>query len=75
MHRNAGMWSYGLLTMLVILLPAVTDSQIGSTAGESFYSRIFLIVLVAIYGTLSVKLFDGLWPSQEPTSPQLEHSS
>ena len=64
LHQNASTWNYALLTFLVILLPAVTDSQTGSAAGESFYSRLLLVALVAIYGTIAVKAFDNLWPKQ-----------
>ena len=64
MHPKAGMWSYALLTMIVVLAPAVMDSQGGSAAGAAFYSRLFLIALVAVYG--SVAVFDAFW-KQKPT--------
>ena len=67
LDANASTWNYGLLTFLVILLPAVTDSQTGSAAGESFYLRLALILLIAVYGTVSVKVFDSFWTKPSST--------
>ncbi len=61
MHPKAGMWSYAFLTMIVVLAPAVMDSQGGSSAGAAFYSRLFLFVLIAIYGSVAVAIFDAFW--------------
>jgi hypothetical protein len=55
------MWSYAFLTMLVILGPAVLDSPISSSAGAAFWSRLWLILLVAVYGSLTVRVFDAFW--------------
>jgi hypothetical protein len=60
------MWSYAFLTMLVILAPAVLDSPVSSAAGAAFWSRLWLIVLVAVYGTLAVWVFDAFWPAARP---------
>jgi len=57
------MWSYAFLTMLVILGPAVLDSPVSSDAGSAFWSRLWLIVLVAVYGTITVRVFDAFWPA------------
>lgn len=59
------MWSYAFLTMLVILAPAVLDSPVGSDAGAAFWSRLWLIVLVAVYGTVAVRVFDAFWPGRD----------
>ena len=56
--------SYAFLTMLVILAPAVLDGAGGSDAGGAFWTRLGLFVVIAIYGTLSVWLFDALWPDR-----------
>ena len=56
------MWSYAFLTMLVILAPAVLDSPVSSTAEAAFWSRLWLIALVAVYGTVTVAVFDAFWP-------------
>ena len=65
MHPKASMWSYAFLTMIVILAPALLDGMGGSNAGSSFYSRLFLFVVIAIYGTVSVAVFDAFWPQKE----------
>ncbi len=59
------MWSYAFLTMLVILAPAVLDSPVSSDAGSAFWTRFWLIVLVAVYGTVTVRVFDAFWPARE----------
>ncbi|MCU7960386.1 MAG: DUF2955 domain-containing protein [gamma proteobacterium symbiont of Bathyaustriella thionipta] len=64
MHAKSSMWSYAFLTMIVILAPALLDSQAGSDAGASFYSRLMLFVVIALYGTLSVAVFDAFWPNR-----------
>jgi hypothetical protein len=58
------MWSYAFLTMLVILAPAVLDSPLSSDGGAAFWSRFWLIVLVAVYGTVAVRVFDAFWPAR-----------
>lgn len=59
-HPKFSMWSYAFLTMIVILAPAVTDSADG--AGAAFWSRLTLFMLIAIYGTVAVAVFDAFWP-------------
>ena len=49
--------------MLVILAPAVLDSPISSSAGTAFWSRLFLFVGIAVYGTIAVAVFDAFWPA------------
>lgn len=63
MHPRFQMTSYALLTMLVILGPAVLDGAGSSDAGSAFWSRIALFMLIAVYGTVSVWVFDTLWPA------------
>jgi len=60
MHPKAGMWSYALLTMIIVLTPAVTSTQ--GDASSAFYTRLMLFVIIAIYGTISVAVFDAFWP-------------
>ena len=62
MHPKAGMWSYALLTMLIVLTPAVTSTQ--GDASAAFYTRLMLFVIIAIYGTISVAVFDAFWPAK-----------
>lgn len=65
-HPQFQMVQYAYLTMLVILAPAVLDGIGGSDAGSAFWSRLFLFVVIAVYGTAAVWLFDRLWPMPAP---------
>ena len=66
MHPKAGMWSFAFLTMIVVLAPAVMDSQAGTDAGAAFHTRLFLFALIAIYGSGAVAVFDAFW-KRKPT--------
>ena len=65
-HPKFSMWSYAFLTMIVILAPAVLDGQGSDGAGVAIWSRIFLFLLIAIYGTTAVAVFDAFFPSKKP---------
>jgi len=66
--RGAGMapdaqtWSYGLLTMLVILAPAVMDSAFGATAGAKFADRLIMFLLATLYAVGAVYVVDAFRP-------------
>lgn len=60
-------WSYAFLTMLVLLGPAVADSPLGG--GIAFGQRLALFILIAVYGTMAVAVFDAFWP-RRPSAPQ-----
>jgi hypothetical protein len=62
MHPKGAMWSYALLTMIILLTPAVTSTE--GDAAAAFYSRLMLFVLIAYYGTISVAIFDTFWPGK-----------
>ena len=62
-HPKFSMWSYAFLTMMVILAPAVTDSA--DSAGAAFWSRLILFMLIAVYGTVVVAVFDSFWPKRK----------
>jgi len=62
MHPKGGMWSYALLTMIIVLTPAVTSTE--GDAAAAFYARLLLFIIIAIYGTISVAIFDAFWPSK-----------
>jgi hypothetical protein len=62
--RTAPIWSYAFTTMLVILCPAVADSQSGAAAGARFMDRIIMFVIATLYGALAVYLFDRFWPER-----------
>lgn len=59
------MWSYAYLTMIVILAPAVLDSPVSSSAESAFWARLWLIVLVGVWGTAMVAAFDAFWPGRQ----------
>ena len=62
-HPDFSTWSYAFLTMIIILAPAVLDSPGSSGAGAAFWSRLALFVLIALYGTAAVAVFDAFWPA------------
>jgi hypothetical protein len=74
MHPKASMWSYAFLTMIIVLAPALLDGQTADGASSAFYSRLLLFVIIAIYGSVSVAVFDAFWPFEQnsSTSVQLE---
>lgn len=62
--RPAGAtWSYGYVTMIIVLGPAVLDGQTGSSADLAFYSRLLMFMLASLYGVVAVAVFDRLFPS------------
>ena len=59
------MWSYAYLTMLIIIGPSVLDNPLISQGAESaFWTRFFLIALVAVWGSIAVAVFDAFWPAR-----------
>ena len=59
MHPQAATWSYGFLTMIVILAPAVMDSAGGGAAGIKFWDRIIMFAGTTIYALGTVYIFDA----------------
>lgn len=64
MHPQAGTWSYGFLTMIVILAPAVMDSAGGTSAGAAFWSRLLMFALTTLYGVGAVFVVEAFRPGQ-----------
>jgi hypothetical protein len=62
MHPQAGTWSYGYLTMIVILAPAVMDSAGGTSADLAFWSRLLMFGLATLYGVIAVYVVDAFRP-------------
>lgn len=62
MHPQAGTWSYGYLTMLVILGPAAMDAVIGTSANIAFLNRLLMFGLATLYGVVAVYLVDAFRP-------------
>jgi hypothetical protein len=61
-HPNRSMWTYAFLTMIVILAPALLDGPGSSGASSAFWTRLWLLGLVAIYGNFAVVVFDAFFP-------------
>ena len=59
---DAATWSYGYLTMLVILAPAAMDSAFGAAAGVKFIDRLIMFVLATLYAVAAVYVVDALRP-------------
>ena len=59
MSADAGTWSYGYLTMLIILAPAIMDTS--TSAGIKFWERIFMFGATTIYSVIAVYVFDAFW--------------
>lgn len=61
LHRDAATWTYAFLTMIIVLAPAVLDSDFGSAAGARFYDRLFMFGGATLYGVGAVYVFDAFW--------------
>lgn len=70
MHPKASMWSYAYLTALIILAPAVMDSPGGS--GAAIWSRVWLFMIIAFYGTAAVAVFNAFWPAKTSNTTQAD---
>jgi hypothetical protein len=64
LHPQSATWSYGLLTMIVILAPAVMDSMGGAPAGLKFLDRLLMFAGATLYAVGTVYLFDALAPAR-----------
>jgi hypothetical protein len=61
LHVDAATWTYAFLTMIVVLAPAVLDSNFGSAAGARFYDRLFMFGWATLYAVAAVYVFDAFW--------------
>jgi len=75
MHAQAGVWSYGFLTMIVVLAPAVMDGPGADGASSAFYTRLGLFLLIAYYGSAAVAVFDAFWPIRSDQTDAAEDAS
>jgi hypothetical protein len=73
-HADHSTWSYAFLTMLVIIAPSVLDSPMSSGAGTAFWTRLFLFMVIALYGTAAVAVFDAFWPKRSASAGASERS-
>ena len=65
LHEHASTWTYAFLTMIVVLAPAVVDSNFGSAAGARFYDRLFMFGWATLYAVAAVYVFDAFWRRPE----------
>jgi len=63
-HPKFSMWSYAFLTMIILLAPSVLDSP--GSGGTAIWSRVWLFMLIALYGTTAVAVFNAFWPGNKP---------
>jgi len=59
MQTQGATWSYGFLTMIVILAPAVMDSASGGPAGLKFWERLVMFFGTTLYAMGTVYIFDA----------------
>lgn len=64
MHSQAGTWSYGYITMLILLAPAVMDSIGGDAASVKFWDRLFLFAGATLYAVAAVYIVDAFRPAR-----------
>jgi hypothetical protein len=67
MQPQGATWSYGFLTMIVILAPAVMDSAGGAAAGIKFWERMVMFGLTTLYAVVAVHVFDAFRPIRAST--------
>jgi hypothetical protein len=63
---EAVMWRFAFVTMILVLAPAVTDSP--ASDGVAFWTRLSLFIVIAIYGTVAITIFDAFWPKKSVTA-------
>jgi hypothetical protein len=62
LQADGATWSYGFLTMIVVLAPAVLDGDFGSSADARFYDRLLMFVWATLYGVGAIYVFEAFWP-------------
>ena len=76
LRTDGDTWSYGFLTMIVVLAPAVLDGDFGSSADARFYDRLLMFVWATLYGVGAIYVFEAFWPRQHSGQPEnLEKAS
>ena len=61
---QADTWSYGFLTMIVILAPAVNDVGSGGAAGMKFWQRLLMFALATLYAYVAIVAVDAFKPKR-----------
>ena len=70
LQENGETWSYGFLTMIILLAPAVLDNDFGSSTSAAFYARLLMFVWASLYGAIAIHIFEAFWPRNEKMSSQ-----
>ncbi|MDH4254156.1 MAG: DUF2955 domain-containing protein [Gammaproteobacteria bacterium] len=64
LHADGETWSYGFMTMIVILAPAVLDSATGASADVKFVDRLLMFAGATLYAVAAVYVFDAFRPGR-----------
>ena len=64
-------WSYGLVTMIILVVPGAADTATGDAAGAKFFDRIAMFVIATFYAVAAVYIFDQLWPASKTGNNEL----
>ncbi len=59
LNTQGATWSYGYLTMIVLLAPAVMDSIGGDSASMKFWDRIIMFLAATAYAVVAVNVVDA----------------
>lgn len=70
LQEDGETWSYALLTMIVVLAPAVLDSQFGTAANARFYDRLLMFMGASAYGVVAVYVYDAFFPGTKQSIGQ-----
>jgi len=65
MHPQGATWSYGYITMVILLAPAVMDSIGGDTASVKFWDRIIMFAGATLYAVAAVYIVDAFRPRRD----------
>ena len=59
LNTQGATWSYGYLTMIVLLAPAVMDGLGGDSASMKFWDRIIMFLAATAYAVVAVYVVDA----------------
>jgi hypothetical protein len=68
MHPQAATWSYGFMTLLILLAPAVMDSIGGDAAGAKFWDRLIMFAWATLYAVAAVYIVDAFRPRRDSSN-------
>jgi hypothetical protein len=68
LREEGATWSYGFLTMIILLAPAVLDGDYGSSADVRFNDRLMMFIWATVYGVAAIHVFEAFWPRHRSNS-------